>query len=142
MTKAQMLACTDDNYSDWYLVVEKDSHDIYIYDSNATPRQETWKFVKSSWSGGGGEVPTLEQVLTKGDTATDKQIKLDKTPNVDTSLKFTKRSGDGVQTHAEMDYKNRTCYNSIYPHMFYIGSSLTKENVVTKDKKLLNNIGI
>ena len=52
MTKAQMLACTDDNYSDWYLVVEKDSHDLYIYDSNATPSAETWKFVKKwpEWS--------------------------------------------------------------------------------------------
>jgi len=62
MTKAQMLLWDDTQFEDWYLVVESESHDLYIYDSNATPSAETWKFVKSSWSG--GETPTISQVLT------------------------------------------------------------------------------
>ena len=52
MTKEAMLSWTDDKYSDWYLVVESESHDLYIYDSSATPSSETWKFVKvETWSG-------------------------------------------------------------------------------------------
>lgn len=75
MTKAQMLAWDDTQFEDWYLVVEKDSHDLYIYDSNATPSQETWKFVKSSWSGG--------YVLPTASTSTLGGVKVGDNLNID-----------------------------------------------------------
>ena len=55
LTKAQMLSWTDNQYSDWYLVIDKDTYDLYIYKAGATPSATTWKFVKvetwwwSSW---------------------------------------------------------------------------------------------
>ena len=46
LTKWQMLAWDDTKYSDWHLVIEAESHDLYVYNSSVTPSAETWKFVK------------------------------------------------------------------------------------------------
>lgn len=46
LTKSQMLQATDDQYETWYAVIDKDTLEQYVYNSNATPSQETWKFVK------------------------------------------------------------------------------------------------
>ena len=53
LTKEQMLSWDDTKFSDWYLVVEKDSHTLYVYNATATPNLETWKFEKvvmADWS--------------------------------------------------------------------------------------------
>ena len=52
LTKAQMLEWDSTKFPDWYLVVDLEDKDLYIFDSSVTPSTETWYFVKFDTSKG------------------------------------------------------------------------------------------
>ena len=54
MTKDEMKKATDKLYPDGYLVVEKDTKKLYVYEKDADPTEETWKFKEVTGEGWGG----------------------------------------------------------------------------------------
>ena len=54
MTKEEMKKATDKLYPDGYLVVEKDTKKLYVYEKDADSTEETWKFKEVTGEGWGG----------------------------------------------------------------------------------------